>query len=256
MSLEDAASYMSLYKRKGSKNWYIRIGREIDRSSGTPSRSEALALEAKWRRELWREEKMGENPEITFAEAAARWAEDVGQHRKGWDRDWYRLQKIVAAVGSMDARRVDADAVRRATPASAQSPASRNHYVSLVRRVLRYGREVGSVGEVPVLRMERTNNQRVRYLRDWDEGEQLIAAMPEHWRDPARFSLYTGVRLGTLRALRRDWLSRGLLLIPGAHTKSGRALPLPLSPPASSRRRPASGATSPSTCSSTSIASV
>lgn len=219
---------MGIYKRKGSKNWYIAIGRSVDRSSGTPVRSEALALEAKWRRELWQQEKMGVTPEVTFAEAAARWAEDVGQHRKGWDRDWYRLKIIVEQLGERPASGITGREVEAATPESAQAPASKNHYLSLVRRVLRHAHERGSLATVPRLRLHRTDNSRVRYLRDWTEAERLIAAMPEHWRDPARFTLHTGLRQGTLRALRWEWISGDLLVVPGPHTKSGRTLPLPL----------------------------
>lgn len=220
---------MGIYRRNGSRNWYIRIGRDIDRSSGTAVRSEALALEAKWRRELWRRDKMGEAPEITFAEAAARWAEDIGQRRKGWDRDWYRLRKLVEALGERPASRVTQRDVEAATPEDAQAPASRNHYLSLVRRVLRAAHQRGDVADVPVLRLHQVDNARVRYLRDWNEAEQLVAGLPAHWRDPARFTLMTGVRQGTLRALRRHWLSRDLLSIPGQYTKSGRLLHIPLS---------------------------
>lgn len=220
---------MGIYRRKGSGFWYIRIGRSIDRSSGTASRSEALALEAKWRREQWRRDKMGEEPEGTFGEAAAAWAEEVGQHRKGWERDWYRLQRLYANLGNLPVSAVDERSIRAAIPPSAKAPASRNHYLSLARSILRHASRAGDLVIVPPIRMERTRNARVRYLRDWHEAERLVNAMPAHWQDPARFSLLTGVRQGTLRALRRQWISRDMIVIPGSHTKSGRTLPLPLS---------------------------
>lgn len=220
---------MSIYRRKGSRFWYIRIGREIDRSSGTTSRSEALALEARWRGERWRVEKMGEQPRRTFADAAADWAEEIGQHRRGWGRDWYRLRTLVEALGETWTGDVSTADVDRAIPASAQTPASRNHYRSLARTVLRYEARSGRLSAAPAIRMERVSNQRVRYLADWSEADGLIQALPEHWRDPARFTLHTGVRQGTLRALRREWIHGDLLVIPGAHTKSGRQLAIPLS---------------------------
>lgn len=220
---------MSVYRRRGSRYWYIRIGRKVDRSSGTTSRAEALALEAKWRQEQWRVEKMGEQPRRTFAEAAADWAEEIGQHRKGWSRDWYRLQHLVGAIGHEWTEDTTTATVDRAIPDSAQSPASRNHYRSLARTVLRYEARSGRLSAVPPIRMERVSNQRVRYLADWSEADRLIRAMPKHWQDPARFTLHTGVRQGTLRALRHQWVHGDLLVIPGAHTKSGRQLAVPLS---------------------------
>lgn len=42
---------MSLYRRKGSANWYSRLGRDHDRSTGTPDRAEAEAIHAKWKLE-------------------------------------------------------------------------------------------------------------------------------------------------------------------------------------------------------------
>jgi len=224
---------MGVYRRKGSPYWYIRIGAQVDRSSRTTRRDEALALEAKWRTELWRDDYLGQAPERTFAEAAAQWAEDVGRHRKGWDRDWYRLRKLVRAIGEHPIRGLDEGAVRLGIPPDARSPASRNHYLSLVRSVLRHARREGlSSADLPTLRFERADNARTRFLRDWTEANRLIDAMPAHWRDPARFTLLTGVRQGTLRALRREWLTGDLLVVPGPFTKSGRQLPIPLHPDA------------------------
>lgn len=219
---------MSVYRRKGSKFWYIRIGRAVDRSSRTTSRTEALALEARIRAELWRTEQMGEQPRRTFAEAAADWAEEVGRNRKGWDRDWYRLQRLVEAIGGTWTEDTTTTAVDQAIPESAQSPASRNHYRSLARTVLRYEARNGLLSVVPAIRMEKVSNQRVRFLADWEEADRLIDGMPAHWKDPARFTLLTGVRQGTLRALRREWIHGDLLVIPGEHTKSGRQLAIPL----------------------------
>lgn len=220
---------MSIYRRQGSRNWYIRIGREVDRSARTTSRSEALALEAKWREEIRRREMYGEQERRTFADAAADWAEEIGQRRKGWDRDWYRLQILVERIGDAWTDDLGNADITKAIPPSANTPASRNHYRSLARSVLRHEVEKGHLPAAPKIRMETVNNQRVRYLADWAEADKLIEAMPANWHDPARFTLETGVRLGTLRALRREWIHGDLLVIPGEHTKSGRQLAIPLS---------------------------
>ena len=220
---------MSIYRRARSSQWYIRIGREIDRSARTSSRSEALALEAKWRDEIRRREMYGEHERRTFAEAAADWAEDVGQRRRGWDRDGYRLQILVDRIGNRWTNEVTNAHVTDAIPPTANAPASRNAYRSLARSVLRHEAEKGHLPAAPKIRMEFVMNQRVRYLADWAEADRLIAAMPPNWRDPARFTLETGLRLGTLRALRSRWLHGDLLVIPGTNTKSGRQLAIPLS---------------------------
>jgi len=220
---------MPVYRKKGSPYWYVRIGRGYDKSSGTADRAEALALEGRIRHELFHEKP---RKGYTFGEAAARWAEDVGSKRKGWGRDWYRVKRLVENLGSVRVEEVDQSATVAAIPDKAKASASRAHYLSLVRSILRHAHSAGVISSVPAFRIPAPKNARLRYLTGWPEANRLIDAMPEHWRDPARFTLYTGVRLGTLRALRREWLSGDLLVIPGAHTKSGRMLPLPLAPEA------------------------
>lgn len=171
---------------------------------------------------------MGEKPRRLFAEAALSWAKEVGQHRKGWDRDWYRLRHLIDELGDDGTTEIDTKRIETAIPATAQSAASRNHYRSLVRSILRNEHQNGDLAAVPGIRMQPVSNERVRFLADWTEAERLIAGMPEHWRDPARFSLLTGVRQGTLRAIRREWIHGDLLIIPGADMKAGTQLPIPL----------------------------
>lgn len=224
---------MPVYQRKNSPNWYIRIGRDIDRSAGTASRAEAVALEAKWRQELWRVQKMGESPRRTWDEAVLRWSEDVGQHRRGWETDSYRLEWLTEHLSGVwldDIDRQRLEAVMRLRPGI--SAATHNHFADLVRAVLRYAsRELQWLDRVPTFRRLKVDNARVRFLKDWKQAEQLIAAMPPHWQDPARFSLLTGVRQGTMRALRQDWIDqeRRLMTVPATNMKSGRRITLPLS---------------------------
>lgn len=223
---------MPIYKRRDSANWYIRIGRDIDRSAGTTSRSEAQALEAKWRQELWRQKKMGEAPRRTWDDAVLRWSEDVGQHRRGWETDSYRLEWLTPRLSGMwldDITRQTLDLIMQERPGVA--PATHNHFVDLVRAVMRYAaRELHWIDRVPVFRRRTVDNRRVRYLADWDEAERLISAMPAHWQDPARFSLLTGIRQSTLRDLRWQWvdLRRKTMTIPASSMKSDRRVTLPL----------------------------
>lgn len=223
---------MPIYKRDDSPNWYIRIGRDIDRSAGTASKTDAQALEAKWRQELWRQNKMGESPRRTWDDAVLRWSKDVGQHRRGWETDSYRLEWLTPKLSGMwleDISRQTLDGIMLDRPDI--TPATHNHFVDLVRAVLRYAaRELQWVDRVPVFRRRTVDNQRVTFLRDWTEADRLIQAMPQHWRDPARLSLLTGVRQGTMRDLRWEWvdLQRATMTIPASSMKGDRRVTLPL----------------------------
>lgn len=223
---------MPIYKRGDSANWYIRIGRDIDRSAKTASKTDAQALEAKWRQELRRQTMFGESPRRTWDDAVLRWSQDVGQHRRGWETDSYRLEWLTTKLSGQwleDISRQTLDDIMLDRPAI--TPATHNHFVDLVRAVLRYAaRELQWVDRVPVFRRRTVDNQRVRFLKDWAEAERLIQAMPEHWRDPARFSLLTGIRQSTMRDLRWEWvdLKRGTMTIPASSMKSDRRVTLPI----------------------------
>lgn len=237
---------MPVYRRRGSRYWWVKIGRGIRRSSGTTSKEAAQALEAKWRHELWRVERMGEAPRRTWDDAALQWAQDVGQHRRGWDRDYYRLQWLNQQLTGLWLDEITRERVDRTVSSleRVKAPATYNHYVDLVRAVMRYAqRELGWLDRVPTYRRRQVDNERVRFLKDWQEAERLIAEMPPWWKDPTRFSLLTGVREGTLRALEHSMVDaeRRLLHVPARAVKGGKRLTLPLSQEAVEicRRQPA-----------------
>jgi integrase len=215
---------MGVYKR--GNIWWVRIGRGIDRSTGTRDRQKALAVEARIRDELWRQKHMGAPARKTWDDAVLRWAEEIGKHKKGWGSDYYRIKILTKSLSGAWVDEIDNARAHAAIPERV-SATSRHHYLSLVRRVLRFALKSRMLDRVPTLQFPRLPPGRIRYLSG-DEERRLLDALPAHWRDPALFTLQTGVRLGTLRAIRQEWLAESLLVIPGAHTKSGRRLPLPL----------------------------
>ena len=67
---------MSLYKRKGSPNWWIKLshnGRRIQQSSGTTDKAKAREYHDKLKASLWDQERLGIKPAHSWKEAAVRW---------------------------------------------------------------------------------------------------------------------------------------------------------------------------------------
>lgn len=63
---------MSLYKRKGSPFWWVRFshnGRRVQKSAGTAERALAEQYEARLKRELWEQDRLGVKPRRSWREA-------------------------------------------------------------------------------------------------------------------------------------------------------------------------------------------
>ncbi|MGH7007716.1 MAG: hypothetical protein ACRED7_04885, partial [Stellaceae bacterium] len=67
---------MTVYKRADSSNWFIEfqcLGQTVRRTSGTPSKVNAKALEERLRREIQDRVAAGKLPTIPFGEAIDRY---------------------------------------------------------------------------------------------------------------------------------------------------------------------------------------
>ena len=67
---------MSLFKRKNSPNWWIKIahnGRRIQHSTGTSSKAKAAEYHDKLKASLWDQERLGVKPRRTWNEAVVRY---------------------------------------------------------------------------------------------------------------------------------------------------------------------------------------
>ena len=67
---------MSLYKRKDSPSWWVKItcgGRRVCRSSGTAEREKAQEFHDKLAAQLWDEVRLGVKPDRSWVEAVERW---------------------------------------------------------------------------------------------------------------------------------------------------------------------------------------
>ena len=94
--------------------------------------------------------------------------------------------------------------LRKVLEGKSLSPQSVYHCLSLVRRVLRRSVEWELyAGPVPVFRMPKFDNRRLRFLSEAEAACLLQELSPrsELWHDITEFALYTGLRAGEIYGL-------------------------------------------------------
>ena len=94
--------------------------------------------------------------------------------------------------------------LRKVLEEKSLSPQSVYHCLSLVRRVLRRAVEWELyAGPVPVFRMPKFDNRRLRFLSEAEAAYLLqnLSSRSELWHDITKFALYTGLRAGKIYGL-------------------------------------------------------
>jgi hypothetical protein len=84
---------MSLYKRKDSPHWWIKLshrGRRVQQSSGTADAEKAREYHDKVKAALWDEERLGKKPERTWKEAVVRFVAE-SKHKASHETDLMHL---------------------------------------------------------------------------------------------------------------------------------------------------------------------
>lgn len=244
------------YQREGvriQRNgiWQIDVsvgGRRVQRSSGTTSKTKALAMRDKIRSELWDEIRLGVKRESshTWDDAVA---EYIGRARKRKNRALNDVRQQLAFLQPHMAGPLDSSVAQRARAALAAkekagvvrmirgewrrvrdvSPTTINRYSATISAVLNVARERGWIRVVPV--MERSAEEpRVEFLTrpQWDA---LRAKLPAHLVPLASFALATGQRqkVVTHLAWREVSLEQRCLILPAERMKNGKPLRVPLS---------------------------
>jgi integrase len=227
------------FRRKGSSRIYITIkrpdGRTVRRSAGTDNWDDAVALEGKRNHEAWEQRRMGVKPSKTWREAVVRWVADKA-HKASLKDDRQRLDWLDAGLGRLrldEITRELVDGIMQAREGVSTSVATSqnrtaNHYVALIGWILNaaereweWGNRCPRFRTYPVLEYQK----RALTVEEW---RKLEAALPEHLRRMATFSLCTGLREAKVFGLR--WasvdLKRRSLTLTGTKNKLGVSIPL------------------------------
>lgn len=224
---------MSLYKRRTSAHWWVRFtlgGREVRRSTGTADRAEAEEFETRLRSRHWRQAKLGESFH-TFGEAGDRWLAETDKVSR--DKDEQRIRWLNGFLRDVPLREVNRDvldAARRRLIREGLSKTTANHYLAVIRQILRKAQaEWGWLEAVPKFPMFRVRLPEPRFATR-EQFLRLVSYLPEHSADIARFGVATGLRKSNITGLTWDQvdMERAQAFIPGSQAKAGRGIAVPL----------------------------
>lgn len=228
---------MSLYKRKDSPYWWIKLPpirgelKTFYQSTETGNKRQAQRLHDKLCAERWELDKIGTKPVRTWDDATAKWLEETSYKRTHeWDKSmirWFKPHLGGRALNTIN--RALLDEVRRVR-ANGVTPSTVNRYMALVRSVLRracYDWEW--IDRVPKIGMMRQAEGRVRSLTR-EEFARLLAELPPHLADMALFSVATGLRQANVKRLqwRQVSFERRHLWVAADQHKNGKAHAVPL----------------------------
>ncbi len=133
---------MSLYKRKDSSVWWIKIqqnGRVVCRSTGTTNKAKAQEYHDKLRASLWDQISLGMRPKYKWQDAVLRWVEET--HHKATQHDdlmhlrWldnYLRNKQLDQISRDDIDRIIKDRLK-----GGATNGTTNRTLAVVRAILR-----------------------------------------------------------------------------------------------------------------------
>ncbi|TAM09370.1 MAG: site-specific integrase [Nevskiaceae bacterium] len=226
---------MSLYKRKDSSVWWVKLshkGCRLQESTGTADRKEAQEYHDKRKHELWEQQRLGVKPRHFWEEAVLRHLAESG-HKATLETDKYHLRWMQPHLEGMsldDISREVIDKLFQAGLSEGVSNATVNRRLELLRSILRKAvHDWEWMDRMPKMHFLKEPLGRIRWLRK-EEAVRLLEELPEHLRAMARFSLATGLRQGNVKRLR--WaqvdLGKHRAWIQAHEAKGRRAIPVPL----------------------------
>lgn len=228
---------MTLYKRKDSPHYWVKFSpikgeiKPFYKSTETAIKRDAQKYHDKLQAERWELDKLGVKPRHTWDQAAAKFLEETSYKRTHeWDKSMLRwFQPYLGGKDLLDINRALLDQVK-AIRAKGSSPATVNRYMALVRTILRKAcNDWEWLDRVPKVGMFKDPEGRIRSLSR-EEFSRLLAELPDHLADMARFAVATGLRQANVTGLQWKQISleRRHLWVSGAEHKNGRPHSVPL----------------------------
>ena len=222
-----------LYKRGAAPHWWIDFGthdgKRTRQSAGTEDRKQAEEFAKHRQAELWRAEKLDEQPSVTWDHAVIEWLK-AHEHKRSIEDDKQRLRVLSEHLRGFALPALSAATLRRVVediPGIGHS--TRNRYLAAGRAILNYAQvQEWIVARVSIQPFPEPRH-RIRYLTPV-EAQRLLAELPDYLRAMAEFSLATGLRESNVRLL--EWssvdLGRSIAWVHGDQAKAGKSLAVPL----------------------------
>ena len=225
---------MSLRKR-GSVWWIDFItpsGERVRRSAETGNKSQAQELHDTLKAEVWRRDKLLERPRRHWNDAVVRWLKETS-HKATHEHDKAKLRWLDPYLNGKQLdtiNRAMIDSITQAKQATGAANATVNRTLALVRAILRRcERDWEWIERAPAVRLLKEPTKRIRYLTR-PEADKLLAELPPHLADMARFALATGLRAANITGMQWDQvdLERRMAWVHPDQAKARRAIPVPL----------------------------
>ncbi len=226
---------MSLYKRKDSPYWWIKIsvsGRRVQKSTGTKDKLKAKEYHDKQIAQLWDETRLGIKPTHSWNEAVIRWLDETSHNASQEDKKIHLrwLDKYLNGKTLNDINRDMLERILKARKAGGVSNSTVNRTLEVVRAILRRAAyEWEWIDRAPKVRMLPKPERRIRWLT-LEEAQRLINELPTHLAALVLFSLVTGLRQRNVTYL--EWsqvdIVRRTAWIHPDQAKAKKAIPIPL----------------------------
>lgn len=225
---------MSLYKRKDSSAWWIKItiaGRTVQRSTGTEDKIQAQEFHDKLKVQLWEQERLGIKACHSWKEAVVRWLNETSD-KATHSEDKSKLAWLDAYLSGLMLGEINLDVIDiiRCAKLNEASKATTNRYLALVRSILIRARDEWEwIDKAPKIRLFKETNDRERALTH-DEAKRLLSELPEHQYETVLFALATGLRQSNIVKL--EWSQVNLKLchawVKGNESKNRKPIAIPL----------------------------
>jgi len=225
---------MSLYKRKDSSVWWLKIrhnGQAIQRSTGTADKLKAQEYHDRLKVSLWEQSRLGVKPQRTWQEAVLRWITDTSDKRTHQE-DLVKLKWLHTHLGQYHLENITLDVIDtiRVARLKEGTKSTCNRYLALVRAILRRARDDWEwLDKVPKVKLYKEADGRERALTP-EEAKRLLDELPTHLRDMALFALLTGLRQANVLGL--EWskvdLERGHAWVASSASKNRQPISVPL----------------------------
>lgn len=243
---------MSLYQRTGSPNWYYKLyppggGKPLQGSTGTRDKARAQEFHDRLKAELWDVAKLGRRPRHLWNDAVVRYVseregiaslETTKTHLRWLDRHLAGVPLAAIDRATIDAiAQAKRDEPRVVLTRTGPKPTGGRVSAATVRRVTGVLKAVLNAAvawewldRAPVTPRGRSTGRRIRWLTP-AQADALLAALPAHLAEMARFSLETGLRRANVTGL--AWsqvdLARRIAWIHPDQAKARKAIAVPLS---------------------------
>jgi len=226
---------MSLYKRKDSPHWWIKLnrnGRRVQKSTGTADKRKAQEYHDKLKAKVWDEIRLGVKPEHTWNEAVVRWVREKA-HKASRNDDQMHLRWLHAYLDGVKLPAINRellDHIQERRISGGVSHSTVNRTMEIVRGILRRScNEWEWLDRVPKVPMLPEPKRRIRWITR-EEAERLMSELPDHLAAMMRFTLETGLRQRNVTRL--EWsqvdLARKCAWIHPDQAKARKAIPVPL----------------------------